>query len=388
MAEIALLNWSITNATLTSTSSGKRVYRSLSEHVRHPWFALLFVVVAQVIVCNLILIRAALQRRCYGPPSYTNYFIVSMATADLIVGTLVMPSGVVSLMCGMWMFDRLWCDLWQTFDFYACTVSIFNLCAISIDRYWAVRHPFRHQRWIRSKALWHSVLLLWLLAALITFPPLIVRQIWFPGDASFRCSNMFRQRVYVLFSSLITFFVPLLAMSIFNHRIHQIARRKHLNIVSKSIPMHRTRLVDSSDFPFPSAEVTTLDDGVADLTTKQHYYKRSLFYSPACLRHHRRPTWRSNRPYHKWKLFSGNIKATQTLAIVTGVFVICWLPYYTLVTVQALWPHLPITTSKVVPVTLWLGWCNSAINPIIYTCLSRSFRSMLLHNLFACDWLR
>jgi hypothetical protein len=351
------------NVTFVVTSGTKRTFRLWPDHLRHAWYAVLFLVVGQVIVCNLILIRAAIQRRCYGPPSYTNYFIVSMATADLIVGTLVMPFGVVSLMCGTWMFSRLWCDLWQTFDFFACTVSIFNLCAISIDRYSAVTAPFAHQRWIRSRAPLSAVLILWLLAAMITFPPLIVRLLWFAGDPSTGCSNMYTQRAYVLFSSATTFFLPLMSMSVVNWRIHRIARHKTTRPSFKSLALS----------PLPSFSSSSTGD---PLTNRTNYYKQP----PQSGRPRRHLALRANSS----RLFAGQAKATQTLMIVTGVFVICWLPYYTLVSLLAIWPRLPVPTSKVIPVTLWLGWCNSAINPIIYTCLSRTFRAVLLQNLGCC----
>jgi 7 transmembrane receptor (rhodopsin family) len=67
-------------------------------------------------------------------------------------------------------------------------------------------------------------------------------------------------------------------------------------------------------------------------------------------------------------------KAAKTLAIITGAFVVCWLPFF----VMAL--LLPICSSchfsdTMMSFFLWLGYFNSTLNPILYTIFSPEFRS-------------
>jgi len=69
-------------------------------------------------------------------------------------------------------------------------------------------------------------------------------------------------------------------------------------------------------------------------------------------------------------------KAARTLAVITGTFVVCWLPFFVVALVcpfrgdRCL--HLP---ALVVGVIGWLGYLNSLLNPIIYTVFNPDFRS-------------
>lgn len=68
-------------------------------------------------------------------------------------------------------------------------------------------------------------------------------------------------------------------------------------------------------------------------------------------------------------------KAAKTLAIITGAFVCCWLPFFVLaILVPACGDYIEVPDS-VQNLFLWLGYFNSTLNPIIYTIFSPEFRN-------------
>lgn len=73
-------------------------------------------------------------------------------------------------------------------------------------------------------------------------------------------------------------------------------------------------------------------------------------------------------------------KAAKTLAIITGAFVLCWLPFFIMAVL------LPISANffnrYLVSISLWLGYFNSTLNPIIYTIFSPEFRHAFKKILF------
>lgn len=66
-------------------------------------------------------------------------------------------------------------------------------------------------------------------------------------------------------------------------------------------------------------------------------------------------------------------KATVTLAAVLGAFVICWFPFFTLFTYIGL-KEKTTPPNMHYSVVTWLGYFNSALNPIVYPAFNRDFR--------------
>ena len=124
-----------------------------------------------VVLGNSLVIAAVITTRKLR--TVTNIFIVSLATADLLLGFAVLPFSISVEVLKFWLWGPIWCNMWLAIDVWLCTASILSLCAISLDRYIAVTHPIRYPSIVspfRGKIL---VSIVWILAFVICLPPLI-----------------------------------------------------------------------------------------------------------------------------------------------------------------------------------------------------------------------
>lgn len=74
------------------------------------------------------------------PRVITNYFVVSLAMADMLVALCAMTFNASVELSGKWLFGPFMCDVWNSLDVYFSTASILHLCCISVDRFVNARH--------------------------------------------------------------------------------------------------------------------------------------------------------------------------------------------------------------------------------------------------------
>lgn len=72
------------------------------------------------------------------------------------------------------------------------------------------------------------------------------------------------------------------------------------------------------------------------------------------------------------KRFRMETKAAKTLGIIVGGFIFCWLPFFTMYLIRAF--CVDCIPPLLFSILFWLGYCNSAINPLIYALFSKDFR--------------
>jgi len=63
--------------------------------------------------------------------------------------------------------------MWLAIDVWLCTASIYNLCAISIDRYLAISRPVKYPTLMSGRRARLLIIAVWILSFVICFPPLI-----------------------------------------------------------------------------------------------------------------------------------------------------------------------------------------------------------------------
>ncbi|XP_072519577.1 muscarinic acetylcholine receptor M1 [Salminus brasiliensis] len=145
----------------------------------------------------------------------SNYFLLSLAVADLILGTISMNLYTTYILIGRWTLGNLACDVWLAVDYVASNASVMNLLAISFDRYLSVTRPltYRASRTTKRAALmislaWGVSFILW--APAILFWQHIVGQRTVAED---QCSIQFLSEPVITFGTAIAaFYLPVSVM--------------------------------------------------------------------------------------------------------------------------------------------------------------------------------
>ncbi|XP_067656785.1 alpha-2C adrenergic receptor-like [Haliotis asinina] len=100
-----------------------------------------------------------------------------------------------------------------------------------------------------------------------------------------------------------------------------------------------------------------------------------------------KPTDYFSAEKHKRKLAKARERrATVVLGLVMAAFILCWLPFFILYVVSAF--CVDCIPRVVFTVFFWIGYCNSALNPIIYTVFNRDFRKAFGKIIFGRRWAR
>ncbi|KAG7273142.1 hypothetical protein CRUP_034540 [Coryphaenoides rupestris] len=178
------------------------------------------------IVGNIMVIIAVLTSRSLRGPQ--NLFLVSLAAADILVATLIIPFSLANELLGYWYFKSLWCEVYLALDVLFCTSSIVHLSAISLDRYLSIsRVTYSSQRTPRRiKA---AIVVVWLISAVISFPPLLSlnkSEGGAPGSERGPQCQLNDERWYILYSTIGSFFAPCVVMVLVYIRIYQIAKQR------------------------------------------------------------------------------------------------------------------------------------------------------------------
>uniref|UniRef100_A0A1A9UF97 G-protein coupled receptors family 1 profile domain-containing protein n=1 Tax=Glossina austeni TaxID=7395 RepID=A0A1A9UF97_GLOAU len=144
--------------------------------------------------------------------------------------------------------------------------------------------------------------------------------------------------------------------------------------------------------PMPM-EVSTVSQQVAATTSKFQQHVTAIVMnsvsprSSAAANNKEQMTSRLTNPHQKLAKRRQQIeakrerKAAQTLAIITGAFVVCWLPFFVMALLLSLCKTCEINET-VASFFLWLGYLNSTLNPIIYTIFNPEFRRAFQRLLF------
>ncbi|TNN70760.1 Adenosine receptor A2a [Liparis tanakae] len=286
-------------------------------------------VAGNVLVCWAVCLNSNLQ-------SITNFFVVSLAVADIAVGLLAIPFAIT--------ISTGFCANFFGCLFIACFVliltqsSIFSLMAIAVDRYIAIKNPLRYNSLVTGQRAKSVITLCWLLSVGIGLTPMLG---WNRGrNSSTAVRNpicpegltecLFEEVVHLDYMVYFNFFgcvlVPLLVMLVIYANIFMAARRQ-LRLMGLKV----------AHAPAPG-EIA----------------------SP--------PSTPSRSTLQK------EVHAAKSLAIIVGLFAVCWLPVHIINCFNHLCHDCDRAHIWVMNIAIILSHANSVVNPFIYAYHVREFR--------------
>lgn len=267
----------------------------------------------------------------------TNFFIISLAVSDLLVALGHLPLRIdESVHNNNWCFDKTpndvtTCAYWIVMDTVFSCASICNLVVISIDRFLAITKPFEYQNRMTKRVGFSLIAFVWLYAMLWgvlslvdwTRDPNSTREHIFVDfntrTNERKCGK--NDKVYYTSAMAVAFFLPLLIVIVTYSCVFRVALTQ-------------------------AKAVALLDPNKG----KKHILRE--------------------------------LKATKTIAVVIGVFIVCWLPSFILM-VLSLWCKqcfTPFVTNKDLSLAVRIIFVfvlpvmNSSLNPVIYTVFNQEFR--------------
>lgn len=270
-----------------------------------------------VAIIGNFLVIAVVYRRRELRRTETHIFIVNLSLTDIFVALLCMPFSMITAVTQEWIFSNALCQLNGFLNVFFLLTSILTLTAISIHKYIGVVQPTKRKIFTRKRTLM-AVAWVWMQALLTALTPILGWNEYEHIPGRTQCSvkvprnNEVSELTNCLFIIICGFVIPLGIMNF-----------SYLKIF-RTVKIH-TKRVKSHSFG---------DD------------QKSAFLNER--------------------------RITVTLFIILAAFLACWSPFSVLTIYATLAGHELSQHFSVV--AYWLGFLNSAMNPLIYALRTKEFR--------------
>lgn len=419
-----------------------------------------FILLANSVIIVSITRSLYTDNRAGKSSSISKVLMLSMALSDLLLGTFSIPLGIYELIIhGKWHIGFRLCAAKVIMDIYACTVSIYHVTFMAIDRYLAVCRPLLH-RTLTLKAGSIMASCSWALpAAVLLFPLLFdtngleVEDINTCARASnvclYKLNPIFHTVISVVFIHAPVVFVFILYVIILrairqfqlrklkfarkergnlgedkaktladsstgtqnndslccpnSMTVFQRGKKSNLNIqcleLSTSVVVLSVKTLTLSqvslssethsptDLPFTNSKtIITIPETGLDASDKSQTRQtsRDTFVMKDALEYKSPSLPRGNVPRTQKPteaVTKQNIKAIRTIGLIIICFTLCWMPIGWLLLLPDL---INITVPQwVLQVCIWLGYVNSALNPVVY-CSNTSIRQAVFSVICPC----
>ncbi|XP_022610110.1 muscarinic acetylcholine receptor M2-like [Seriola dumerili] len=400
----------------------------------------LITVIGNILVMLSIKVNRNLQ-------TVNNYFLFSLACADLIIGVCSMNLYTVYIVIGYWPLGAVVCDLWLAVDYVVSNASVMNLLIISFDRYFCVTKPLSYPARRSTKMAGLMIAAAWVLSFILWAPAILFWQFIVGGRTvpSGECYIQFFSNPAVTFGTAIAaFYLPVAIMIHLYWRISKASRSRMRRDSRKTSgtsigegPSHSqedgcgsqnnciaTREAqeeagdgkDKEMLQRPNGDSPCKEEGTDQLDSDSIHASTSKDTAAAPASSQKssnggRKTNQTQPPspensaadrqslvtrtlfkvtkqnaVAKWKkrgISSREKKVTRTIMAILVAFVATWTPYNVMVLINTF-------CSICIPNSLWtigywLCYINSTINPACYALCNATFKNTFKH-LLLCQY--
>ncbi|KAM6894275.1 5-hydroxytryptamine (serotonin) receptor 2C, G protein-coupled-like 1 [Lycodopsis pacificus] len=353
------------------------------------WPALLIlVIIALTIGGNILVILAvSLEKKLQNA---TNFFLRSLAVADMLVGILVMPVSLINILYDYaWPLPSALCPIWIYLDVLFSTASIMHLCAISLDRYVAIRNPIEHSRFnSRTKAMM-KIAAVWTISIGVSMPIPVIG-LHNEDKVFVNGSCVLNEERFMLIGSFVAFFIPLVIMVVTYGLTIQVLQRQATVFLCEAKSSFLTALASPTELkpPPPQSRRNTLSclKGAESSILRSISSPDSLSIIPSSevasqLSSPAAGPGRSDSSGCRGRrgmmqAIKNERRASKVLGIVFFLFLIMWCPFFiTNVTfVLCRGSCNESLLNDLLNVFVWVGYISSGVNPLVYTLFNKTYR--------------
>uniref|UniRef100_G1NSW6 5-hydroxytryptamine receptor 2C n=1 Tax=Myotis lucifugus TaxID=59463 RepID=G1NSW6_MYOLU len=276
---------------------------------------------------------------------------------------------ISSLSDYVWPLPRPLCPVWISLDVLFSTASIMHLCAISLDRYVAIRNPIEHSRFnSRTKAIM-KIAIVWAISIGVSVP---IPVLGLRDESKVFARNItcvLNDPNFIVIGSFVAFFIPLTIMVITYLLTIYVLQRQALMLL-RGHTEEPPKI--SLDFLECCKKNATEEDNAANPNQDVRLRRRKK---------------KEKRPRGTMQAINNERKASKVLGIVFFVFLVMWCPFFitNILSVLCKQSCNQQLMEKLLNVFVWIGYVCSGINPLVYTLFNKVYRRAF-SNYLRCNY--
>ena len=190
-------------------------------------------------------------------------------------------SSVLELLNNRWIFGQNFCTAWLAFDVLCCTASIIALMAVSIDRYIGVTRPLTYSSIMTTRRTIYLLIIVWTISILTSVVPLFgltdreIKSNKFNIEQEhYETCKVNKNTFYTIFSSSISFYIPVIILLILYSRVYQEAKKQ-----GQRLEYEKRRLFEI-DYRMTSERIRQKQNQLNELSVEKQEFKQISLNQP------------------------------------------------------------------------------------------------------------